>query len=175
VGIALVLFFVTWAAIAARPWQERSARKVDPRVTALAVREKKLRHRAAVIQSKLKRDWAVYQQQLQVRQSEIAGAELRHRQELAAAAAAAAAARAAAAASQTVTTTTTTVSAPTRTPKKTLRPASARSGSEQPPPEAAPAPAPPPPPPPPPVVRVVELPPEVQVVQLPPITSSSGS
>ena len=172
VGIALVLFFVSWAAIAARPWQAKSAHKADPRVTALMAREKTLRHQALVVQQRLKRDWVLYQQRLQYRQGEIAAAQLRHQQEVAYAAAAAAAA-ASSAQGNVSAAGVATVSAPGQTRTRT-RPAAAAPASPSAPAPAAPAPEPEPPPPPP-TVRVVELPPEVQVVELPPITSSSST
>ncbi|HSR23022.1 MAG TPA: hypothetical protein VLW53_05700, partial [Candidatus Eisenbacteria bacterium] len=44
----VLAFFVLWAAIAAHPWQARA--KTDPRLTALAKRERQLRHDAVLVQ-----------------------------------------------------------------------------------------------------------------------------
>jgi hypothetical protein len=160
--VALALFFVSWAAIAARPWQERSARKPDPKVLALNSREKQLRKHALALQLRLKREWSLYEQRLAVRRAEIAAAELEHRRALAAAAEAAARAAAARAQQQ-----------PTRTARRAAAPVQER-GKRPPasepvaPPAPEPSPEPPPPPPAPP-------PPQVVVVELPPITVSSSS
>ena len=159
-GVALVLFFVSWSAIAARPWQEKSAKKADPRVLALTAREKQLRGEALVLQRKLKRQWALYEQSLELRQSQIAAARLQHEQAVAAAAAAAAAA---ARASRSTAATSPAIAVSTRAP--------APGSSPSPTPPPAPAPTTPKPPPP----VVVQLPPEVIVVELPPVTTSSSS
>ena len=162
-GVALVLFFVSWAAIAARPWQPKAAKTVDPRVLALTAREKQLRGEALVLQRKLKRQWALYQQSLELRKSQIAAARWQHEQAVAAAAAAAAAA---ARVGQS--------KAPTSpaSARSTATPAPAPGGSPTPKPPPAPAPTSEPPPPQP---IVVQLPPEVVVVELPPVTVSSTS
>jgi len=162
-GVALVLFFMSWAAIAARPWQPKPAKKGDPRVLALTAREKQLRGEALVLQRKLKRQWALYQQSLELRKSQIAAARWQHEQAVAAAAAAAAAA---ARVGQS--------KAPTSpaSARSTATPAPAPGGSPNPNPPPAPAPTSEPPPPAP---IVVQLPPEVVVVELPPVTVSSTS
>jgi len=159
-GVALVLFFMSWAAIAARPWQPKAAKKVDPRVLALTAREKQLRGEALVLQRKLKRQWALYQQSLELRNGQIAAARLQHEQAVAAAAAAAAAA---ARASRSTAATSPAIAVST--------PAPAPGSSPSPTPPPAPAPTTPKPPPP----VVVQLPPEVIVVELPPVTTSSSS
>jgi hypothetical protein len=166
-GVALVLFFVSWAAIAARPWQDKPAKRADPRVLALKARETELRREALVLKHKQKRQWIAYERSLALRQREIAAARLRHEQEVAAAAAAAvAAARAAAASARLAAASTAAISAtPRKTPPKT-----APTSSPTPTPPATPLPTPPPPPP-----TVVELPPEVQIVELPPITKGKSS
>lgn len=40
-AVAVLVFFVTWAAVAARPWAPRRS-AADPRVTALAAREQRV-------------------------------------------------------------------------------------------------------------------------------------
>jgi hypothetical protein len=78
---ALLVFFVTWAAVAARPWAT-SSQGVDPRLKALAAREQRLRHESLVVRRVIQRRWAVYRVQLRRRNAQIASA---HRAQLAAA------------------------------------------------------------------------------------------
>jgi hypothetical protein len=89
---ALLVLFLTWAAIAARPWASHAAAKADPRWTALAAREHRLRREALVTQRIVARRWHVYRVRLAARQRAISAAVRRHEQQLAAARAAAAAA-----------------------------------------------------------------------------------
>lgn len=78
-ALALVVFFVSWASVAARPW---ATAKADPRVAALAVREQKLRHESAVVQRIVQRRFASYRAALATRQAQIAAqqASVRARQ-----------------------------------------------------------------------------------------------
>jgi len=85
---ALLVLFLTWAAIAARPWAAHVPAKADPRWAALAAREQKLRHESIVAQRVVAKRWRVYRVQLAARQRAISAAAQRHRQQLAAAAAA---------------------------------------------------------------------------------------
>ena len=71
VALALVVFFLAWAAIAARPW---SAAAVDPRLRALAVRESHLRREAAIVNHIVARRFAAYRTALRARRAEIAAA-----------------------------------------------------------------------------------------------------
>jgi len=87
---ALLLFFVTWAAIAAKPWASHASAKADPRWAALATRERALRHDAIAVRRVVNRRWRVYRVQLAARKHEISSAQRRHQQALAAARAAAA-------------------------------------------------------------------------------------
>jgi hypothetical protein len=82
-ALALFVFFLVWATIGARPWTASGTQK-DPRLTALAAREQRLRHESAVVQRLVRHRWAVYRVQLRKRQSQIASA---HKAQLAAAAA----------------------------------------------------------------------------------------
>jgi hypothetical protein len=68
-ALALLVFFVTWAAIAAKPWAQASA---DPRAAALTLREQRLRHEAAVVQQLVRRRWAAYRTALRQRNAAIA-------------------------------------------------------------------------------------------------------
>ena len=82
---ALLVLFLTWAAIAARPWAAHAPAKADPRWAALAAREHKLRHESIVVQRVVAKRWHVYRVQLAARQRAISAAAQRHRQQLAAA------------------------------------------------------------------------------------------
>ena len=71
-ALALVVFFVTWAAVAAQPW---ATAKPDPRVTALAAREQKLRREATLVRRVVGRRLADHRVALDRRQAEIAAAQ----------------------------------------------------------------------------------------------------
>jgi hypothetical protein len=47
-AIAILVFFVTWAAVAARPWVQHAARP-DPRLAALAAREQRIHVQSVVL------------------------------------------------------------------------------------------------------------------------------
>jgi hypothetical protein len=70
-ALALVVFFLTWAAIAARPWTAESA---DPRLTALRDREARLHTEARLVQRIVADRWAAYRRALQARRSAVASA-----------------------------------------------------------------------------------------------------
>ncbi len=70
-AVALVVFFLTWTVVAARPWATASA---DPRVAALAAREQRIRAESIAVQRLVRHRWAVYHAQLRRRQSQIAAA-----------------------------------------------------------------------------------------------------
>ncbi len=89
---AVLLLFLTWAAVAARPWTSHAAPKADPRWVALTVREQRLRDESLVVQRVVARRWRDYRVRLAARQRVISATVQRHRQQLAAARAAAAAA-----------------------------------------------------------------------------------
>jgi hypothetical protein len=82
--LALVVFFLAWAVLAARPWATASA---DPRLNVLAVREAQLRREAKLVGKVVTARWARYRIELKARRAQIARVN-------AAAAAAAATARA---------------------------------------------------------------------------------
>jgi hypothetical protein len=88
---SLLVLFLVWAVVAAHPWSSRSAPKADPRIHALAIRERHLRHESKIVQRVVRRRWARYQRELARRKKQIAAARRKHRQALAAARAAAAA------------------------------------------------------------------------------------
>lgn len=87
---ALLIFFMTWAAIAARPWASHPSAKADPRWAALAKRQQLLRHDAVAVRRVVNRRWRIYRVQLAVRRGQISSALRKHQQALAAARAAAA-------------------------------------------------------------------------------------
>jgi hypothetical protein len=58
VGATLV-FFLAWAAIAARPWASEAKAPPDARVALLAAREKQLRHEAELVRKVLAHRQAV--------------------------------------------------------------------------------------------------------------------
>jgi hypothetical protein len=91
-ALALVVFFLAWAVVAAHPWATTAP---DPRLRVLTVRETQLRHEAKLVQKVVARRWATYRAQLKARQAEI-------KRVVAANAAAAAAAQQAAAAAAAV-------------------------------------------------------------------------
>ena len=91
-ALALVVFFLAWAVVAARPWATAAA---DPRLRTLAVRQAQLQREAKLVRQVVAARWARYRVQLKARRAEIARVH-------AEAAAAAARARSAAAAAAAV-------------------------------------------------------------------------
>ncbi len=71
-ALALVLFFLTWTVVAARPWATTSA---DPRLAALAAREQRVRRESIAVQRIVRHRWAVYRVRLHQRQAQIATAK----------------------------------------------------------------------------------------------------
>jgi hypothetical protein len=78
---ALVVFFLAWAVIAARPWTPTKAAVRDPRLVALAQRELRLRTEAGMVQkivarrfSDYRRRFAAYRSAMAKRQAAIAAA-----------------------------------------------------------------------------------------------------
>ena len=100
-SITLLVFFVLWAVIAARPWAARSG--TNPALRTLAVRERHLRHEARVVEKTVRRRWADYRRRLHAREAQIHALERRHAALLAAANVAARAASSSAPASRVVT------------------------------------------------------------------------
>jgi hypothetical protein len=81
-SVALVAFFLAWAVIAAHPWSTTKA-AADPRLAALAQRERRLRHEARLVQKIVgrrfldyRRRFAAYKAALARRQSQVAAARL---------------------------------------------------------------------------------------------------
>jgi hypothetical protein len=93
--LALVVFFLTWATVAAHPWSAHATPRADPRAAALAARQLRLRRESVVVGRMVHRRWAIYRKQLRRRQQQIAAvnrsnAAATRQAELAASAAAAA-------------------------------------------------------------------------------------
>jgi hypothetical protein len=65
-ALAVLVFFLTWAAIAARPWQTQTN---DPRLAALAAREQRLRDRAVEVEQIVERRFAAYRKQVTRREA----------------------------------------------------------------------------------------------------------
>lgn len=88
VSITLLVFFVLWAVIAARPWARASASApaIDPRLAALNRRARQLQHEAHVVNQLLAHRWSAYQKRLRERHALIHRLEQRHAQQVAAAA-----------------------------------------------------------------------------------------
>jgi hypothetical protein len=85
IAVALLVFFLTWAAVGARPWATTGGAQSDPRLAALAVREQRLRHQSVAVQRLVRHRWTVYRAQLHTRQSQIAAAKRAQSQQAAAA------------------------------------------------------------------------------------------
>jgi hypothetical protein len=71
VSLALVVLFLTWAVVAARPWAASAAEK-DPRIVALERREAKLRRRSVRVEREVTRRFAAYEARLRKRKRAIA-------------------------------------------------------------------------------------------------------
>lgn len=131
VSIAVLVFFVLWAIVAAKPWaaQASSRPAVDPRLAALARQERRLRHESVVINKTLSRRWSDYRRRLKARQALIRAVEQRHAQELAAASAASSSYSYASAPAGPAAGTTRVVTLPPRVTVVSLPPAGASTGS----------------------------------------------
>jgi hypothetical protein len=73
-ALALVVFFLAWAVVAARPWARALA---DPRLQALAIRETRLRHEAKLVNRLVAERWTAYKAALRLREVQIAAAKAR--------------------------------------------------------------------------------------------------
>jgi hypothetical protein len=98
VAVAILVLFLSWAFIAARPWAVRAATPPDPRWQALAQREARLRRDVVLVRRVVHRRWHHYRVALHRREIAISLARTKHRNALAAAATAQRAAAQAAAA-----------------------------------------------------------------------------
>ena len=71
IALGVVIFFVTWAVVAARPWAAEATAK-DPRLVALERREERLRRESVRVQRAVRRRFARYRRELAARQDQIA-------------------------------------------------------------------------------------------------------
>jgi hypothetical protein len=69
-ALAVIVLFLTWAVVAARPWAAEAAAK-DPRLVALERREERLRRESVRVRRKVERRFAAYRAQLIKRQAAI--------------------------------------------------------------------------------------------------------
>jgi hypothetical protein len=88
-ALALVVFFLAWAVVAAHPWATASA---DPRLRTLAIRQAQLQREAKLVRKIVAARWARYRVQLRARRALIAHVHAAAASQAAAAAAAAPAA-----------------------------------------------------------------------------------
>ena len=74
VAIAVVVFFVSWATVAAKPW---ATAKPDPRLAALTQREQRLRSDAKLVQQVVDNRMIAYRLALKARKAQIASVRAR--------------------------------------------------------------------------------------------------
>ena len=75
VAIALVVFFVTWAVVSARPWAASATPAKDPRLVALEQREARVHRESIRVRRVLKHRYHVYRVELRARKRQIAAVE----------------------------------------------------------------------------------------------------
>jgi len=71
-ALALLIFFLTWTAVAARPWAATSTS--DPRLVALAAREQRVRAESLAVRKIVQHRWAVYRTKLRAQRAAAAAA-----------------------------------------------------------------------------------------------------
>jgi hypothetical protein len=72
-AVGLLVLFVSWAAVAARPWATRAA-PADPRLAALQGREERLQRESAAVRRLVVKRWAVYRSRQAARSAQPAAA-----------------------------------------------------------------------------------------------------
>ncbi len=72
IAVALVVFFLSWAVIAAQTRKEAASIAPDPRLAALDARERRLRAQAVTVNATVQRRWEAYRTALAERKREIA-------------------------------------------------------------------------------------------------------
>jgi len=75
VAITLVVFFVTWAVVSARPWAAPASPAKDPRLVALQEREARVHQESIRVRSVLRHRNHVYRVKLRERKRKIAAIE----------------------------------------------------------------------------------------------------
>jgi hypothetical protein len=91
VALSLVVFFVTWAAVSARPWAAQATKTLDPRLGALQSREAQVHRESIRVRRVVTHRWHVYRIELKRRKRQIAAIEAANARAAASAAATAAA------------------------------------------------------------------------------------
>jgi hypothetical protein len=74
VTVGVLVFFLTWAAVSARPWAATDSRK-DPRMAALDRREARLHRESIRVRRVVNHRYHVYRVKLRERRKEIAAIE----------------------------------------------------------------------------------------------------
>lgn len=95
-SVTLLVFFVIWAVVAARPWASAGKPAPDPRLVALNRRQRRLERETKAVKQEVDRRWREYRVRLRKREALIHRLERRHAAQVAAAKAAGAAAQASA-------------------------------------------------------------------------------
>lgn len=68
-SVSIVVFFLTWLVVAAKPWAPQSS---DPQLAALAAREQRLRVESVVVQKIVSDRWTTYRRDLAQLRSQAA-------------------------------------------------------------------------------------------------------
>jgi hypothetical protein len=87
-AVSVLVLFAAWAVVATHPWQTTTHMAADPRIHALVVRERRIKHETLAVRRIVARRWHHYRVALARRQRQIATVQKQHKQALAAAAAA---------------------------------------------------------------------------------------
>jgi hypothetical protein len=90
-SVTLLVFFVLWAVIAAKPWASTGPARLDPRLAVLDRRQHRLRRESRAVKRELDGRWREYRRLLRRREGLIHRLERRHAALVAAAGAAASA------------------------------------------------------------------------------------
>jgi hypothetical protein len=72
VALTLIVFFVTWAVVSARPWGPKATVTKDPRLAALERREVRVHRESIRVRRVVKHRYHVYRMRLRERKREIA-------------------------------------------------------------------------------------------------------
>ena len=71
-AVALVVFFVAWAAVAANPWKKNPSSGYAAALTALTAREQRVQQEAAIVQQIVNRRFKTYRAQLATQRRSLA-------------------------------------------------------------------------------------------------------
>ncbi|HEY6960518.1 MAG TPA: hypothetical protein VI408_01375 [Gaiellaceae bacterium] len=74
--VAILVFFVAWAAVVAHPWSTRAAVKTDPRIAALVARQHRIHRESVRVQRIVDARWAAYRRALAKRSAAAAAAQM---------------------------------------------------------------------------------------------------